>query len=430
MLSDCDPAAGCTLILLPLFLTVLLNLAHASAVYLDDTQLTNRAASGDRTAAALERLLMKNDRAKLSVQLFSYLSAALSAAGAIILLKDAPEAAKTAALFLAPLLFYALAVLSPRRIAAYHAQKTAYALSGLLRLCCTILSPVTICIRGLSSLAVRLTGSDPSAEPSQITEEEIRMLVDEGEENGVIDEGEKKMINNIFEFDDRDVSEVMTHRTEVNAVPVTATLSEAVDVAMRSGNTRLPVYEDDIDSVCGILYAKDLLQFLEKPEGFSMRQVMREPLYVPESGSCADVFQFMQHEKTQIAVVVDEYGGTYGIVTMEDLLETIVGSIQDEYDDEQPEVTDLGEGKWLLDASMGLSEAEDLLDIRFPDDSESDTLGGFLIEQIGYVPKGGPDSPAIVVGGVRLSAKESDDRRILTVRAERLPDPFPEHSES
>ena len=161
-----------------------------------------------------------------------------------------------------------------------------------------------------------------------------------------------------------------------------------------------------------------------------MRQVMREPLYVPESGSCADVFQFMQHEKTQIAVVVDEYGGTYGIVTMEDLLETIVGSIQDEYDDEQPEVTDLGEGKWLLDASMGLSEAEDLLDIRFPDDSESDTLGGFLIEQIGYVPKGGPDSPAIVVGGVRLSAKESDDRRILTVRAERLPDPFPEHSES
>lgn len=422
MLSDCDPAAGCTLLFLPLFITILLNLSHAAAVYLDDTQLSNRAASGDTVAAALERLLTKNDRAKLSVQLCSHLSAVLCTAGALILLKDASKAAQTAALILVPVLFYALGVLSPKRIAAYYPEKLAYAMAGLLRFFCAILSPVTGCARALSSLAVRLAGCDPHAEPSQVTEEEIRMLVDEGEENGAIDEDEKKMINNIFEFDDRGVSQVMTHRTEVNAVPVTATLGEAAEVAMRSGNSRLPVYEDDIDSVCGILYAKDLLPFLENPEGFSMRRVMREPLYVPESGSCADVFQLMQQKKTQIAVVVDEYGGTYGIVTMEDLLETIVGSIQDEYDNETPEVIELSEGKWRLDASMNLADAEQLLDVRFPEDSEADTLGGYLIEQLGYVPQGGKDSPAVTVGSVRLSAEESDDRRILTVRAERTED--------
>jgi putative hemolysin len=132
----------------------------------------------------------------------------------------------------------------------------------------------------------------------------------------------------------------------------------------------------------------------------------------------------MQRKKTQIAVVVDEYGGTYGVVTMEDLLETIVGSIQDEYDNESPDAVKLGEDKWEFDASMGLSEAEAMLDVRFPDDSEADTLGGFVTEQLGYLPQGGDDSPAVVVGNVRLSAGKADDRRILTVRAERvdLPD--------
>jgi putative hemolysin len=207
----------------------------------------------------------------------------------------------------------------------------------------------------------------------------------------------------------------------VHAVPVTATLHEAVELAMHCGNTRLPVYEDDIDNICGVLYAKDLLRFLDNPDGFSTRDVMREPLYVPETCSCADVFTHMQQQRTQFAVVVDEYGGTYGIVTMEDLLETIVGTIEEEYNEAESGFTPAGDNVWLLDASLGLSEVEVRLDIRFPDDSEADTIGGYLAEQLGYDrSEGAPTS--VTVDNYRFSIAQSDDRRIHTVRAERLPE--------
>jgi len=419
MLTEPEPGSAAALWLVPLLLTALLQLAHAAAIDLDDARLANDAAAGDRRAAALSRLLEKNARVRLAVQLTSYLCAVLSTAGALALASGAPQGVRVALGVALPILFCAVAVVSMRRAAAYFPQPIAYALAGVLRAWCALCTPVVLCVGGISSLAVRLAGKDPAEEPSQVTEEEIRMLVDEGEESGAIDETEKKMIDSIFEFDDRDVTEVMTHRTEVNAIPVTATLSEAVALAMESGNTRLPVYEDDIDRICGILYAKDLLQFLEKPEGFSMRGVMREPLYVPESGSCADVFRLMQQKKMQLAIVVDEYGGTYGIVTMEDLLETIVGSIQDEYDDEQPEAQALGENVWVIDASMGLSQVEMLLDLHFPDESEADTIGGYLTEQLGYVPQG-EDAPGVTVEDVRFTVERADDRRIDAVRAERL----------
>jgi len=419
MLTDDDPAKALPYLLLPLLLTVMLNLAHAAAVYLDDAALSSDAAAGSRRAKALSRLLTKSDRTRNTVQLCSYFCAALFAAAVSSLCAALPAGGRALAAAISAVVFYAVAVVSPRRAAAYFPQPIAYALADVLYAFCVLLLPAALFVRAVSALAVRLCGRDPGEEPVQVTEEEIRMLVDEGEESGAIDESEKKMINSIFEFDDRDVTEVMTHRTEVNAIPVTATLPEAVDMAMASGNTRLPVYEDDIDRICGILYAKDLLQFLGKPGDFSMRDVMREPLYVPESGNCSDVFRLMQRRKTQIAIVVDEYGGTYGIVTMEDLLETIVGSIEDEYDDEAPEARQIAPDVWILEATAGLSQVEMLLDLHFPDDSEADTLGGFLTEQLGYIPCGGEASPTVCVGDVVFSVERADDRRIDSVRAVR-----------
>ena len=418
MLTDCDPLICTLLIVVPLFVSVIFNLAHAAAIYLDDAQLQNRAVSGDSSAASLVKLLSKNERVKNAVRLTSYVCAAFAAYGASCFAIGQQTAVIVILFIAAAIIFIAAGVIAPRRIAAYHPEGLAYALLIPLKLWCMLLTPITVVMSIITFLVVKLAGCDPNDEPSQITEEEIRMLVDEGEELGAIDEDEKKMINSIFEFDDRDVSEVMTHRTEVNAVPVTSTLHEAIETAMESGNTRLPVYEDDIDSICGILYAKDLLQFIEKPEKFVMKEVMREPIYVPESSTCADVFALMQKKKTQMAIVVDEYGGTYGLVTMEDLLETIVGSIQDEYDNETPEVTVISETEWKIDASFGLAEAEEMFDIRFPDDSEADTLGGYITEQIGYVPKGGENSPFVRVGAVRFRAEESDERRIVVVKAE------------
>lgn len=427
MLTDCDPLTGILLIVIPCAVSVIFNLAHAAAIYLDDAQLQNRAASGDSTAASMVRLLSKNDRAKTAVRLTSYVCTALAAYASSVFTRQCDTAVSALVFLLAAIVFIAAAVLAPRRIAAYHPEKIAFSLFTPFKLWCLILTPITFAMGLISSLVVRLAGCDPNEEPNQITEEEIRMLVDEGEELGAIDEGEKKMINNIFEFDDRGVSEVMTHRTEVQAVPVTASLHEAIEAAMTSGNTRLPVYEEDIDSICGILYAKDLLKFVERPERFVMTEVMREPIYVPESSTCADVFSLMQKKRTQMAIIVDEYGGTYGLVTMEDLIETIVGSIQDEYDNENSEVTQLSEDEWRIDSSYGLGEAEELLGISFPDDSEADTLGGYITEQIGFVPTAGKASPCVRVGPVVFSAEESDDRRILTVRAKR--DPLPEEDD-
>ena len=419
MLTDSSPAAAALFLALPLLLTAALNLAHAAAVYLDDAALAADVNAGDRRAKTLSLLLEKNDRTRNTVQLCSYLCAALFTGAAASPAAALPPFARVLIAAAAAIVFFAVGVISPRRVAAYYPRPVAYALAGMLRFFCALLLPGALFLRAVSAAAVRLCGRDPSQEPAQVTEEEIRMLVDEGEESGAIDESEKKMINSIFEFDDRDVTEVMTHRTEVNAIPVTATLPEAVDLAMASGNTRLPVYEDGIDRICGILYAKDLLQFLTAPERFSMRGVMRAPLYVPESAHCSDVFRLMQRRRTQIAVVVDEYGGTYGIVTMEDLLETIVGSIEDEYDDEQPEARRLDADTWIFEASAGLSQAEMLLDIRFPDESEADTIGGFLTEQLGGIPRG--EAPQTVrVGDVEFSVERVGDRRIDAVRAHRI----------
>ena len=255
------------------------------------------------------------------------------------------------------------------------------------------------------------------------------MLVDEGEERGAIEESEKKMINSIFEFDDRDVSEVMTHRTEVAAVPVNATLREVAKVAIETGYSRIPVYEEDIDSICGIVYAKDLIAYIDRPGEFNLASRMRQPLYVPESSSCSDVFSLLQRKKTQLAVVVDEYGGTYGMVTMEDLLETIVGNIQDEYDKEENEYQKLSDTEYIIDGWISVDEVEDLLGIKIPDDTEYDTLGGVVVDMLGDLPEEG-QHPSVQIDRVRFTVLEVDDRRISRLKAEILPDEsYPESGE-
>ncbi|MEG1849035.1 MAG: hemolysin family protein, partial [Oscillospiraceae bacterium] len=395
MTPDSSLAAGilidtvlCTV--LPLLLSALLNSAHAACVYLEDAALRQMESNGDRKAGKILALFDHSRRVGLSVDLFTYLCLALSTFrlqhGLVFGLARAPWSADatTAALTLACLvwivLFAALGVSGPRRLAGYFTQDTAFSLFGVLSAVCLLLFPAVRLIELLSALLIRLAGKNPAEQPHHVTEEEIRMLVDEGEERGTIEVMEKEMINNIFEFDDRDVTEVMTHRTEVAAVGIDATVDEVVAVALETGYSRIPVYGEDIDNIRGIVYAKDLLKYLQNPEGFSLASELRTPLYVVESASCSDVFALFQREKTQIAVVVDEYGGTYGIVTMEDLLESIVGNIQDEYDNEQSLATQVEEGVYILDGSMGIGEFERLLGLRVPDDSNADTLGGFVTE--------------------------------------------------
>ncbi|MDF3004352.1 MAG: hypothetical protein K0S22_824 [Oscillospiraceae bacterium] len=427
MISKTSWAAVILCVALPLLLSFLLNLAEAGAVYLNDTKLKQLVGSGDKKALRLDALLHKHRSFRLSVQFISLLCLIIAVVHTCWLTvsyvsKFNSLGVNTAiilfwvcAVFLA-LIFFSVAVNAPRRIAGFL-PSSALTLSWLLSLTLLLFAPLTFLIDLISNLMVHLSGNDSKSDPDSVTEEEIRMLVDEGNERGAIEESEKNMINNIFEFDSRDVSQVMTHRTELSAVELHASLEEVARIAIESGYSRLPVYEEDIDSICGIIYAKDLIKYIHRPEAFHLSDEMRRAIYVPESSSCSDVFALFNREKVQIAIVVDEYGGTYGIVTMEDLLESIVGNIQDEYDNEEVLVTQEEDGTYILDGSIGISDAEQLLNFHVPDDSEADTLGGFLIELLGGVPHEGEDSRDVIFSGVTLSVLRSDERRIEKIKA-------------
>lgn len=422
-----DPLPALWCVIISLLATVLSNLAESAAVYLDDSQLENDADSGNKRAIRLTKLLKNHRALKLSTYTVSVICTVVCAViltnlcSGYITERYSPSSGSLIAfnwlltVFIS-VFYFALAVYSPRRIASYFPQ-AAYPLSRWLGFCFTVTSPFVFIINTISSIAVRFFGKDPNSTPSSVTEEEIRMLVDEGNERGTIEESEMKMINSIFEFDDRDVSQVMTHRTELAAVEINYSLEQVAQIATDSGYSRLPVYDGDIDSICGFLYAKDLIRYITRPNEFHLADHIRKAIFVPETGSCSDVFALMQREKTQIAVVVDEYGGTYGVVTMEDLLESIVGNIQDEYDREEAPATEIEEGVFLLDGSMSISDAERLLDFYVPDDSEADTLGGFIIELLGGVPQAPADPRTVIFSNITFTVVHSDEKKIEQIRA-------------
>lgn len=256
------------------------------------------------------------------------------------------------------------------------------------------------------------------AKRREVTKEEILMMVDKGGERGSIEESEKEMINNIFEFDDRTVDEMMTHRTEIIAVEIGAPLSEIISTALRSGYSRIPVYKDDLDSIAGILHVKDLLPLIIKNgEGeFSLSSCIRGPLYVLESNTCMTVLGEFKAKKMQMAIVVDEYGGTSGLVTMEDLLESIVGNIQDEYDeeDEEKEILALEDGRYIVDGLTPLEDVDKFFNLNLSGEYEADTIGGYVIDRLGRIPSEG-ENPEVEAGAYIFTVNEMDERRVVKI---------------
>lgn len=318
-----------------------------------------------------------------------------------------------------------LSNLLPKRLAAYYPEQTAFGLAGWIALCAVLLRPLVWLLTGVTNLLLRALGKNPNQQPETVTEEEIRMMVTVGEEKGAIEQSEREMIDNIFEFDDKVVTEIMTHRMEMTTLRDTATLEEAVNAARESGYSRIPVYHDQVDNIVGILYTKDLLGYISREESFVLSENLRTPLYVPETTRCIELFKEFQAKQLHMAIVVDEYGGTYGMVTMEDLLETIVGNIQDEFDREQPEYRQLSEDVYDIDGWMSVDEVESLLRVKIPDDSEYDTIAGVVVDMLGDLPPEG-EHPAVQIGHILFTVLEVDDRRISKLRAQILPQEQPE----
>lgn len=258
--------------------------------------------------------------------------------------------------------------------------------------------------------------------PDEVLEEEIRSLVDEGEEQGYIEQQEREMIHNIFDFDDRTASDLMTHRTEVTAVELNDKISDVVYYAINEGFSRIPVYEGDIDNIKGVIYVKDLLCLVgcQASDEFKISDFIRQTIYVPEAMKCVDLFRRFKKEKIHLAVVVDDWGGTAGIITMEDIIESIVGNIQDEYDDEQEDLVCVDGTTYLLDGGANLEKLENELGISFETDEDTDTIGGFIVETMGRIPDDG-ETPQIEAHGFRFTVLLMEDRRVAKVKAERLP---------
>lgn len=314
-----------------------------------------------------------------------------------------------------------LGELVPKRIAMQKTESIAFGVAPVLRTIAVITKPFVKLLSASTNLVVRLFGLDPHADEEEVTEEEIRMMVDVGEEKGVIEGSQKEMINNIFEFDDITAEDIMTPRTDLSALDVTDPLDEALQMAVDEGYSRLPVYEEDIDHIIGVLYIKDLLPYVGRtvPDGVSIRLLMRDAYFVPGTKRCGELFTEMTEKHTQMAVVVDEYGGVAGIVTMEDLLESIVGNIQDEFDHEEEEVRQTGENSFEVDGSIDMDELEDLLHTHFPE-GDFDTLAGFILDELGRVP-GEDEHPEVVFRDFTFTVLQVEDRRIERVRIVRCP---------
>ncbi|MGD6968782.1 hemolysin family protein [Rossellomorea vietnamensis] len=427
--------------LLILFILIVLNAFFAASeialISLNDNRVKLEAEKGDKKAILLHNLLSEPSRFLATIQigitLAGFLASAFAAesfAGRLtsfLLDMGVPVSAallETISVVVITLILsyftLVLGELVPKRLALQKAEGISRFAVVPLSVLSKVSSPFVKLLTLSTNTIVRLFGVDPNAEDENVTEEEIRMMVDVGKEKGTIQENEKIMINNIFELDNKDVADIMTHRTNIVAIPYDLNLKETAHIVNVERYTRFPVYEENLDRIIGILHVKDLIQFLEDggEETFDLKTLVRNPYYVLESKSIDSLFAEMQKNNTHMAIVIDEYGGTDGVVTIEDIMEEIVGSISDEYDEpelEEDEINQLDEETFMILGSTNLYEVEEVLKADLPIE-DFDTLNGFVLGQLGFIPNES-ERPVVKFNNIEFSIEEMDDKRITKIKA-------------
>jgi CBS domain containing-hemolysin-like protein len=312
--------------------------------------------------------------------------------------------------------------ITPKSLAVHHAVMMSRLVIRPVYYLSILFYPIGLLFTWLAGNLLRLFRLEPRNTPL-ITENELRLMLRSAEESGVLEAQEQEMIKGVIDLEETVVREVMTPRVEVVAVPETATLAELWALVKEHGYSRLPVYRDTIDNICGIVYARDLLHYLDKPDALASTQVselMTSPQYVPETLSILNLLRDMRIRKNHMAIVVDEFGGTAGIVTLEDIVEEITGEIYDETDEEEvAEIADLGDGRYRIQGSAHLEEVGEKLRLAFDFEADYDTLAGFLISRFGYIPQPGEH---VDYEGYRFIVEEADERRVIAVLASPLTD--------
>lgn len=417
-----------------LFILILLNAYFAATeiafISLNDAKIEKQAKDGNKKAKQIQKMLKNPSKFLATIQIGITLAGFLSSA----------FASDAFAGMLAPVLnewmpfisiatwqnisiviitiilsFFTLVFgeLVPKRLAMKYYEKISFATIGVIKGISVVTAPFVKLLTWSTNLVSKIFGVGEQEEEI-VTEEEIKMMVNQGEEKGSIEENEKELINNVFEFNDIIASEIMTYRTDIYAIEMNENIYGILDEIDEYKYSRIPVYEETIDDIKGILFLKDILKLVSTRKEFKIADIMREAYFVPESKPIDEIFEELQANKMQMAIVVDEYGGTAGLLTMEDILEELVGNIFDEYDDVEVEYKRLDDNTYLIDGSVSLYEMKKILDIELPE-GDYETLSGYLIEKLGRLPEE-DEHPVIEDEHLTYKIEEYEDRRIKWVK--------------
>ena len=399
-------------------------------ISLNDNKIEKQAKEGNKKAKQIQKMLESPSKFLATIQigitLAGFLSSAFASdtfAGMLApnlnnLIPIGIEAWENISIIIITIIlsFFTLVFgeLVPKRLAMKNYEKIAFGTIGIIRAIAIVTAPFVKFLTLTTNAISKLFGVGEN-EQEIVTEEEIKMMVDQGEENGTIEEEEKELINNVFEFNDITVSEIMTHRTDIFAVDVNMSGEEVLQKIIEDDckHSRIPVYEETIDEIIGILYVKDLIKNVNK-KSFKIKNIMKEAYFVSQSKLINELFRELQKNKKQIAIILDEYGGTAGLITMEDILEEIVGDIYDEYDDIEEEYEKIDDNTYILSGSMPIYDVNKLMGVEIPE-GDYDTLSGYLQEELGRIPEE-EENPIIETKDLIFKIEEYEDRRILKVK--------------
>ncbi|WP_243200737.1 hemolysin family protein [Lawsonibacter celer] len=414
--------------------------AEIAVLSLNEAAVRRQAEEGDRVAARLVRIAQAPTRflstIQIGITLAGFLGSAFAAdnfagritawaAGRYELAAPAESAVHTLSVILITIIlsYFTLVFgeLVPKRVAMQKAEQVARFASGVVNILAAAMRPLIWLLTISTNGVLRLIHIDPNAQDDKVSEEGIRMMVDIGEERGAIETEEKEMIENIFEFNNMNAEDVMVHRTDMVMLWAEDSAEEIARTIEASGLSRFPVYEEDADDIIGILNTRDWLLNERASAPKPLRELLRPAYFVPESVRTDVLFRDMQSRKVHLSIVVDEYGGTAGLVTMEDLLEEIVGNIYDEFDpQEDQEIIPAGENLWRIAGSAELEDVAEALELEFPEDEESETLSGLVLAQLPMIPENG-SHPEVDAYGLHIRVETLADHRVEWALVSRLP---------
>lgn len=397
------------ILILLIGLSAFFSSAETALTTVNKIRIRNLAEAGDKSAVTLTKVLEDQGKMLSAIlvgnNVVNLTASSMSTTLAMNIWSNKAVGIATGVLTLVILVF---GEISPKTISTLYSEKISLKYAKIIYMFMTVMTPVIYAVNVLSSGFLRLVHVDPNRKQEAITEDELRTIVEVSHEEGVIESEEKKIINNVFDFGDSVAKDIMVPRIDMAMVEVGATYDELIDIFREEKYTRMPVYEETTDNVIGIINMKDVL-LIDRNEEFHVRDLLREPLYTYEYKNTAELMVEMRQTSNNMIIVLDEYGATAGMITLEDLLEEIVGEIRDEYDeDEEQELVEVGPGEYVVEGSMKLDDLNDQLDLEL-ESEDYDSIGGLIIGQLDRLPEEGE---SVVCDGIHLVVDRLDKNRI------------------